>query len=777
MNSTRPLIFLVFLLILFACNTSNQERLFTEKEIKIVPTPAQMKLGEGFFSFNKNTTLVVTSEEEENYISPLRNKLAQAAGLDLKVEKVAPSKNFVQFILDENFKGEAYQLEVLEDKISIKASTKAGFTYAVASLQQLFPVELESSKLLESVAWQVPVITIDDEPRFVWRGLMLDVSRHFFEKEYIFDVIDRMAYLKLNTFHFHLVDDQGWRIEIKEYPKLTEVGAWRVDHEDKHWDARPTPQLGEQATLGGFYTQEEIKEIVAYAGAKGINVVPEIEMPAHVMSAIAAYPELSCHGNEIMVPPGGVWPITDIYCPGKESTFEFLENVLLEVMELFPSKYIHVGGDEATKTNWKTCKNCQRRMAEEGLKDEKELQSYFIKRMERFISSHDRILIGWDEILEGGLAPGATVMSWRGTQGGWEASEQGHDVVMTPGSHVYFNFYQGVPDTEPVAFSGYTPLSKVYSFDPVVDSMSVAQKEHVLGGQANLWAEFITTNEQSEYMIFPRLVALSEVLWSPKEKLDWAGFSDRLKENILPRYDYQGINYARSSFSVTADTEVDLTSNVVKVKLQNEFPDSEIRYTLNGDDPGADSKIYQEPFELSKTTTIKAGVFENGKQKGQTFEKTFHFHKAVGKDVSYNPVYHDSYQGAKEVGMVNVIRGSLNFHDKQWQAWLVDDMEVVIDMQREVPVNKITVGSMENQGSGIYFPVKVEALISKNGKDYTSVGKIEREFSHSGIPQLKDFVLEFNEQETRYIKVKAANLGKTPRGGNAWLFVDEIIVE
>ena len=294
-----------------------------------------------------------------------------------------------------------------------------------------------------------------------------------------------MAMLKMNVLHFHLVDDQGWRIEIKKYPKLTEVGAWRVDQEDKHWDGRYTPAADEKGTYGGFYTQEELKELVAYAATKNIEVIPEIEMPAHVSSAIAAYPELSCHERPIGVPSGGVWPITDIYCAGKENTFQFLENVLTEVMDIFPSKYIHVGGDEATKTNWKACPHCNKRMKVEGLKNAEELQSYFIKRMERFINSKGKKLIGWDEILEGGIAPEATVMSWRGVAGGIEAAKQGHDVIMTPGSHCYFDHYQGPQNEEPLAWGGYTPLSKVYTFDPVVDTMTPAEAKHVLGRQAH----------------------------------------------------------------------------------------------------------------------------------------------------------------------------------------------------------------------------------------------------------------------------------------------------
>lgn len=762
-------------LFIFSCN--NKENDMNSADVQIVPEPKKISFKDGEFTFNENTKLVLTDPEAQNAAELLQKIFKKASEKSLVITEENPAKNFVLFQKDETLEDEYYQLDVSGEKIEISASGLPGFIHAVQSIRFLLPSEIELEGNT-SVKFTVPALSVNDGPRYEWRGFMMDVSRHFFEKDYVLKVIDRLSMLKMNTLHMHLIDDQGWRIEIKEYPKLTEVGGFRVDHEDKHWNARPTTESDEEATFGGYYTQDEIKEIVAYAERHGIEVVPEIEMPAHVMSAIAAYPELSCFGDEIMVPSGGVWPITEIYCPGKETTFEFLEDVLLEVMALFPSKYIHVGGDEATKTNWEKCPDCQRRMKEEGLADVDELQSYFIKRMERFISSHDRILIGWDEILEGGLAPGAAVMSWRGVQGGWEASEQGHDVVMTPGSHVYFDHYQGDPDSEPVAFGGYTTLSKVYEFDPVVDSMSVEQRKHVLGGQANLWSEFVPNNEHSEYMMFPRLVALSEVLWSTEEELSWKGFSEKLKENILPRFDAMDINYARSAFAVTAETEVDLESKNLSVSLENEFPESEIRYTLSDEALNKTSEIYSEPIELSETATLKAAVFENGKQAGAVLEKTFSFHKAVGKEVSYAPIYHDSYKGPEDVGLVNVLRGSLNFHDGQWQGWLVDDVEIVLDLERSINIKKVSVGTMENQGSGIYYPLEVSISILEDGNKYRSVGSFSREFKENGNPELKDFSIRLERPiEARFIKVEVDNLGHPPRGGDAWLFIDEIVIE
>lgn len=766
-------VLLILLMAAFGCSEKNKTD-FSQEDIHIVPKPKELIVNPGAFEFTADTKFVVDGEFAE-VVNFLREKFNRSAKWDLEVVTAAPANNFVELVIETSLEDEAYVLEVTKEKVTIKAKGYSGFLYGLETVRQLLPVSIESNTVVEAVAWVVPNVDITDAPRFKWRGFMMDVSRHFFGKDYILATIDQLALLKMNTLHLHLVDDQGWRIEIKKYPKLTQVGGFRVDQEDKPWKARPTPELGTKATFGGFYTQEDIKEIVAYASSKGVNVVPEIEMPAHVMSAIAAYPELSCFQHQIMVPSGGVWPITEIYCPGKESTFAFLENVLLEVMELFPSQYIHIGGDEATKTNWKVCTDCKKRVRDEGLANVEELQSYFIKRMEGFISSKGRTLIGWDEILEGGLAPGATVMSWRGVKGGLEASEAGHDVVMSPNSHCYFDFYQGDQDLEPLAWGGNLPLSKVYKFDPIVEEMTPEQANHVLGGQANLWTEYVPTEAQAQYMTFPRLAALAESVWSQKEDKDWLDFSRRVS-NLFKRYDVLGINYAKSVYQVSMDATV-LESGALSLVLESEFPDSDIRFTLDGSPVSEKSEEYSSPVIINKTTTVKAQVFKEGEPIGVLFEKTITFHKAAGKPVTYINRYHDSYQGAKELGMVNVMRGSKNFHDGQWQGWLGDDMELIIDLENATEIKKVAIGSLENQGSGIYFPVGVEVLLSDDGKTYKSVGAINRPYAVNSSSELKDFVLEIGQQTARYVKVIASNLGTPPTGGGSWMFIDEVIVE
>jgi len=529
---------------------------FTLKEISLIPQVRKMTLGTSSFKFGESTGLTVQNKDQQAVAEQFSSLFAKSAGWKLKITSGgAAGANQVFFKTDETLGDEGYTLDVTTDRIEIKAAKPAGFFYAAQTLRQLLPPEIEASQKQENIEWIVPVLSISDSPAFKWRGYMLDVSRHFFTKAEVIQMIDYLSVHKINTLHLHLLDDQGWRIEIKKYPKLTQVGAWRVDREDKPWNSRPKQAAGEKATNGGFYTQADIKEMVAYAQTKFITIIPEIEMPAHVTAALAAYPQYSCSGGPFTVLPGGVWPVTDIYCAGNDSTFLFLQDVLSEVIELFPSKYIHIGGDEATKTEWDKCPKCKKRIKTEGLKNSGELQSYFIKRIEKFINSKERVLLGWDEILEGGLPPKATVMSWRGTQGGIDAAKQGHDVVMTPGQPCYFDHYQGPKNDEPLAIGGFNPLNKVYEFDPIPRELDAEAAKHILGAQANLWTEYVPNIKHAQYMTFPRIAAMAEALWSPKEVKNWDDFYRRI-QTFTKRYDIMGINYAKSAFKGDSKTEV-----------------------------------------------------------------------------------------------------------------------------------------------------------------------------------------------------------------------------
>ena len=762
-------------LLLIACQTATKEISFTENDIHIIPQPQEMSLSQGSFQFDEKTTLVYGDDAFADAVKRFGMQMQTAAGFVMAMTTETPKANYLALVRDTTLPAEGYKLVTDTEKVLISASDSNGAEYALQTLRQLLPKEIESSTPVKA-NWVIPAVTISDAPQYQWRGLMLDVSRHFFPKEYILQTLDRMAMLKLNTFHFHLVDNEGWRIEIKKYPKLTEVGAWRVDQEDKLWDER-TPNPADAFTdptnapkkYGGFYTQEDIKEIVAYAAARGITVIPEIEMPAHAMSAIAAYPELSCHKRPIGVPSGAVWPITDIYCAGQEETFTFLEEVLTEVMALFPSKYIHVGGDEATHTEWERCPKCQKRMKDHHLANVHQLQSYFIKRIDDFLRSKGRGLVGWDEIMDGGLANNAVVMNWRGIEVGKKALAQGNPVVLT--SDCYIDQYQGLPDYEPIANGGFLPLKKLYHYNLEKEKLTADEQKGVLGSQANLWAEHVGSTKHSEYMIFPRLLALSEIVWTADSQKNWDGFVRRT-EAFMERLDVKGINYARSIYQVVP-TVVNAEGNI-SLKLESEVPTAPIHYALNGTDIAAAVK-YTAPITLTQTTEYKAFV-SGGKVSNTITTGKVTFHKAIGKPMSYSPTYHRSYQGQGDGTLTNVIRGTKNFHDGQWLGWLgVDTITLTLDMEELTEVSEVRVGAMDCQSAGIFYPTKVVVLVSADGQQYKEVSSVTEPCEVRGKTTLKDFVLQFTTEKTRYIKIVLTN-AVPPKGGKAWLFIDEVLV-
>ncbi len=521
----------------------------------LIPLPESVIPGEGEFRLSSETSIRV-SDPGDRELGRLAEYLAEplrtAAGLPLLVGGPGDtSAGAIRLTLDSNAavrdslpdtplaRRESYELSSTPTGIEIRSASHAGLFYGIQTLRQLLPPAATTGAGTESgTSWVIPALEIRDNPRFAYRGLHLDVGRHYFAPEFIKRYIDLLASYKLNVFHWHLTEDQGWRLEIERYPRLTEVGSIRRETMlERNFD----PYVGDGIPHGGFYSRDEVRDIVAYAAERYVTVIPEIELPGHSVAALAAYPELACTEGPFEV--ATVWGVTDdIYCP-HERTFEFLEGVLSEVMEMFPSPYIHIGGDEAPKRRWEESAEAQELMRREGLADEHELQSWFIRRIERFLLAHDRRIIGWDEILEGGLAPEATVMSWRGTAGGIEAARQGHDVIMTPTSHMYFDYYQSEDSSgEPLAIGGYLPLEKVYSFEPVPPELTETEARHVLGAQGNLWTEYIATPDHAEYMAYPRALALAEVAWSPKASRDWAGFRNRLPAQ-LARLEALGVNF------------------------------------------------------------------------------------------------------------------------------------------------------------------------------------------------------------------------------------------
>lgn len=753
---------LFFLLLLVSCQQVGQKH-FSETDITLIPKPNSIEISKGSFLFTPETKLV-TPDSLSGAIQILAEKFSQSAGMNLAVTDVQPAANFVRFVPDSSLEDEAYKITSHGLGVEIYASSYNGFVYAIQTICQLLPSEIQSEQLLTtSPRWEIPQLTITDKPAYKWRGLMLDVSRHFFDKNYILKTLDRMAMLKLNKFHFHLIDNEGWRLEIKKYPKLTQVGAWRVNQEDKHWNDRKTNSPTDPATYGGFYTQAEICEIVAHAQKLGIEVIPEIEMPAHTMSAIASYPHLSCHQQPIAVPSGGVWPITDIYCAGRETTFEFLQDVLDEVLELFPSKYIHIGGDEATHTEWEKCVACQQRMKTEKLENVHQLQSYFIKRIDKYLTSRGRILVGWDEIIEGGLPEQAVVMNWRGLDVVKKSIEKGHSIVLT--SDCYIDKYQGLPQYEPLAIGGYLPLKAMYEYSLNEADLTPQEQTQILGSQANLWAEYVPNEKHSEYMIFPRLLALSEVVWSPNKNKNWNDFSARV-QRFLPRLQQMNINYAQSMYQLTP--EISEQNGAVRVKLLSEIPDAELLYSLY---PFKEVKRYANELVINETTQLKAWLKENPQK---VLSQQITFHKAKGKQVNCEPASHEKYSGQAEKTLTNIVRGTQNFHDKQWLGWLGQNVTITLDLEQETEIQKVVLGAMENQSSGIYFPSEIKLLSSSDGKNYEEVEVITRSYQKNPYAELKDFAFE-TQLKTRFLKFEITNL-RTPQGSVEWLFIDEIQV-
>lgn len=753
--SARFLILCSLILTLLSCK---------EPDVKlsspsIIPAPQSLLVNPGYFTIDQST-LISNADDFTHSVDFLKSFL------EVKTKRSWETKyateNVILFEYDASItNAEAYTLESNAQQILIKASTDTGAFYAVQTLIQLLPFELEKPVSTHQI--HLPAVTIKDQPRFSYRGMHLDVSRHLFDVKFIKKYIDAMAMLKMNSFHWHLTDDQGWRIEIKKYPKLQEIAAYRDSTLMGHYN--DSPKLYDTTKYGGFYTQEEVREVIAFAKARHINIIPEIEMPGHAQAAIAAYPELGCTGKEIGV--ATEWGVfEDIYCPS-EATFTFLENVLDEVMELFPSSYIHIGGDEAPKTQWKTSAIAQQVIQENGLKDEAELQSYFIQRMENYVNSKGRNIIGWDEILEGGLAPNATVMSWRGTTGAVEAAKAGHDVIMTPTSHSYFDYYQSESDDEPTAIGGFLPLEKVYSFNPIPKELTAEESKHILGPQGNIWTEYMTTSDQVEYMAFPRMLAMSEVAWTAAENKDYTNFINRV-EYFRKRMDALDINYANHLYEVSG-----FLNDQQEYELSTTTLGKEIRYTTDGTQPTPSSTLYQQAIPFTQNLYLNAGVFKDGKVLGKVFTQELRFHKGIGAIITIDKEAHKSYPGSGAAGLINGIKGSdSRYGDSEWLGFWGDDIEIEITFKEPIEINEIELRFYNAPGQWIYAPTHIVYLTSEMPGE-----KIYIEKSVENSYNLKIDPLGAVES----IKLFIPNYGTIPDGkqgaGNkAWTFIDEIIM-
>ena len=742
----------------------------------LVPCPADVVPGTGSFQFSAKTTFAVENEEQAAQVRQLTGLFDRAAGFTPRI-KIGEQKGDVCLVTDANLKEEAYKLEITKKRITIYAADVQGFFYALQSIRQFLPAAIEGSRVTENIDWTVPAVTITDQPRFGYRGLLVDVARFFSPKENLLRIIDCMAMLKLNKLHLHLVDDNGWRIEIKKYPLLTEIGSRRVDRPGKNFSERRNPRQGEPTVEKGFYTQDDIREIVRYAQERHIEVIPEIEMPAHSNAALAAYPLLACPvvDKYIGVLPGlGGNNAGVIFCAGNDSVFTFLQGVLDEVLELFPSKYIHLGGDEARKTHWEECPLCQTRMKQEKLANEEELQGYFMGRMARYVQSKGREVIGWDELTNATIPKDFIILGWQKYgEAAVKAAELGHRFIMTPARIMYLIRYQGPQWFEPVTYFGNNTLKDVYDYEPIQKDWTPQVASLLMGVQACMWTEFCNAPEDVDYLLFPRLSALAEVAWAKPERKDWKSYLkalDRFNEHIAAK----GIVYARSMYNI--QQTVIPKDGRLQVKLDCIRPDVEVRYTVDGTVPTAQSLLYTQPLILTGTKILKAATFAGEKQMGQILELPVVWNMTTAKTIKST--------GADNIGLlVNGVRGSLKYTDSEWCSWMVSDsVSFTLDLKKPETINKLTLGSITNYGMAVHKPAKIEIWVSTDHENFRKAGEqtyTKDEIFREGIFR-ED--ISFNiGGKARYIRVVAYGAGDCPithvrPGQEARIYFDELLI-
>ncbi|MGK9477772.1 glycoside hydrolase family 20 protein [Melioribacter sp. OK-6-Me] len=716
----------------------------------LIPKPEKVIPLKGMFTFDNKISVISTNNKLTAYFT---NRIFELTGISL-LNNTTKNKTITFELgkLPSESDEEAYNIEINESTIHIYANTDEGIFRGIQTIFQLIPPEVKMKR--NGQPFKLAACKIEDKPRFQWRGLNLDCSRHFMSKNFIKRYIDILAYFKFNTLHWHFTDDQGWRIEIKKYPKLTEIGAWRKEADD--------------SIYGGYYTQEDIKEIVDYAQSRYINVVPEIEMPGHCLASLAAYPENSCTGGPFQVT--NMWGVMkDVYCAGRDSTFIFLENILDEVIQLFPGKYIHIGGDEVPKDRWKNCPRCQARIKSEGLKDEKELQSYFVKRIVKYLESKGKVAIGWDEILEGGLAPGVIVQSWQGHDGAIAAAHQKHATICSPTSHTYLNYD---PDN--------LDLKIAYSFEPVPEELNAEEAAYVIGSEVNLWTEHCP-QEKVDTQLFPRILALSEVFWTNSQK-NYDEFYKRLKF----KYDdlaALGIKYGRESKLITYKIDHDSDNNQYRVTFDIHQEGIDLRYTTNGIMPTYRANIYKEPILIGNTTKLVAAAFRDTVFLDKKINFDFIFHKAVGKDIRLINSYSLHYRANGDNSLVDGIRGTNDFHDGMWQGYHGVDFEAIIDLGSIKEISKVVPRFILNSNSWVFLPQKVIISISDDGTEFTDEKVITNTTPQQNSEIIvKEFQVDYSAARARFIKVFAESIKVCPEwhpgaGHKAWLFIDEIVVE
>lgn len=745
---------LVIVLLLLTTVLSAERKM---NSVSLIPKPSKIEITTGVFKLTEQTNIIDQSSKLSEYLVSQVNVLT---GLRIKHDHKSKSQNYISLNIDSSFdktNTEAYSLKISTKLIEIRSSSETGLFRGIQTLFQLIPSSGKSQRPNEKI--EIPCCVIEDKPAFSWRGLNLDCCRHFMTKDFIKRYIDILAYYKFNVLHWHLTEDQGWRIEIKKYPGLTEVGAWRKE--------------ADGSIYGGYYTQEDIKEIVAYAQSRFINIVPEIEMPGHSLASLASYPENSCTGGPFEV-TNMFGVMKDIYCAGDDSTYTFLQNILDEVIQLFPGKYIHIGGDEAPKDRWKGCPKCQARIKSEGLKDEHELQSYFAKRTSAYLHSKGKEVIGWDEILQGGLAPGAIVQSWQSFQGAVDAAKLGHYVICSPASHTYLN-----SDPENL------DLRIAYSFKPVPDELTAEEKKYILGGEANLWTEQ-APQETVDSKLFPRILALAEVFWNNPQSAGSGKNYDEFYSRVQNSYkdlSALGIQFGREGKIFTPSTTYDDSKKEFTLAIEQGQHGIQIRYTINANEPDVNSPLYSGPITINKTSVVKIAAFKDAHSIGKQYSLSFNFHKALNSKITLTNPYDERYRAGGENGLINGVRGTDNFRDGSWQGFEGVDFEAVIDLGEQKEITKVSPRFLLNANSWIFLPVKVEISLSVDNINYSDTKTIVNDIPQKNSEILqKDFTAIFGKQKARFIKVKAVNIKQCPdwhpgAGGKAWLMIDEIVVE
>ncbi len=771
--------FIISLMLLLCSVTISAQQ--KEVSYQVIPQPQQVELQQGTpFVLNAKTIIAypignMALSEDAKFLS---DYIKETMGLTIipVTSKKSKMKNAILLALDPTIENEeGYSLTVDKDRITISGKTAAGVFYGVQTLRKSMPAVTGTAQL------SFPPVTISDYPRFAYRGMMLDCGRHFFPAKFIKEYIDLLALHNMNRFHWHLTEDQGWRIEIKKYPKLTEIGSKRtqtvIGHNSGKFDGQP---------YGGFYTQEEIKDIVAYAAARHITIIPEIDMPGHMCAALASYPYLGCTGGPYKVQEQ--WGVfDDVLCVGKESTFKFIEDVLSELIQLFPSKYISIGGDEAPRVRWQTCQLCQKRIKDEGLKSdskhkaEDRLQSYFMSRIEKFLNSKGRQIFGWDEILEGDIAPNASVMSWRGMSGGIEAAKLHHNVVMTPNTYVYFDYYQSPDvDKEPLAIGGYLPVKSVYAFEPAPDSLAADIKPYIIGAQANVWTEYMPTTKQVEYMVLPRMSALSEVQWTLPEKKDYKNFTIRLPR-LLDFYQRDNLNYAKHVFDIDETCSTDVKAKCLNETLST-IDNAPIYYTLDGTEPTNASTRYTAPIKISQSCTLKAAAIRPT-FKSNTISKDFSFNLGTMCPITLKdePKGRYAYNGAPALN--DGLTGNSNYASGRWLGFYNQTVEAVIDLGTPQEINQVSTEAIVNLPAFIMGASYVSVAVSDDGIHFNEVGNMDYpEDTDINRIDIDSYDVAFPPTTTRYVKViikpsSALPKGHYAAGQPAFLFIDEISVE